>query len=307
MSGAAWLRRAAGSVSYRSAFIYRRLLAALPPRRAGSVASTGALPCTYVTFGGLGHRLMLRANIASLATAWTRHPRLVVYSDGSLTRQAVEADLAVWPGPWDVRSWETAVPVLERHGHHDLVRFAHREVMARKMAVVAAEALAGPVVYADVDLLWFREPPSLGGFLAEAAAGGPVLHLSEDFQPAYDARWFPDRVRELVRPPFLCAGALVARGDFLRAAGVEGFLAEAAEVGVGLSEQTLFALAHRRLGGAVWSGREIDLSLDDRVSFGPSFRGREFAARHYVGPVRHLFWRDALALRLGRGPARETA
>lgn len=305
MSGLAGLvRRAAASVSYRSAFVYRRALAALPPRSAGSVPSAGSLPCTYLTFGGLGHRLMLRASVGSLAAAWPRHPRLVITSDGTLDRETVAHDLRGWPGDWELRSWEEALPVLESRGLGDLARFARREVMARKMAAVVAQALSGPVVYADVDVLWFRPPPSLDGYLGEAHRGDdPVLHLSEDFQPSYDPRWYPERIPELIPQPFLCAGALFAQGDVLghvRQLGDFGdFLAEAAETGIGVTEQTLLALAHRRLGGEAWSAREIDLSLDDRVSFRPTFRGRAFAARHYVGPVRHLFWRDALALRTG--------
>ncbi len=289
------LLRLKRSAAYRSSALWRALLRALPPPR---VAAKPVLPVTFVTFGGAGHRLMLTQCLASLGLTWARLPRLRVVSDGSLDAATTGRDLAWWPGPWELLSWRDLASGL-RERHEALVRFAEREPMGRKMAAVAATALEGPTLYCDVDVLWFREPARLAELSGQSA---PTLVMSEDCYPAYDPALVPGRLPHLTAPPFYCAGLLFAQGDFLAAAGVSDLLAEAAERGFGLTEQTIFAEADRRLGGACWPRDEIALSEDDRFLLGPSFRGRSWAARHYVGQVRHLFWRDALALRTGVRP-----
>ncbi len=291
------LLRVKRSAAYRSSVLWRALLRALPAPR---VAAKPVLPATFVTFGGAGHRLMLAQCLASLGLTWPRLPRLRVVSDGSLDQATTARDLAWWPGPWELLSWRELAPGLCDRGHGALVRFAEREPMGRKMAAVAATALEGPTLYCDVDVLWFREPARLAELSGRTA---PQLVMSEDRVPAYDPELVPGRLPDLAAPPFYCAGLLFADGDFLRASGAGELLAEAAERGFGLTEQTIFAAADRRLGGECWPRTEIALFDDDRFSLGPSFRGRSWTARHYVGQVRHLFWRDALALRSGVRPA----
>jgi len=293
------LLRLKRSAAYRSGGLYRALLRALPPPR---VAAKPVLPVTFVTFGGAGHRLMLAQCLASLGLTWPRLPRLRVVSDGSLDPAATRRDLAWWPGPWELLSWRDLAPGLRDRGHSSLVRFAEREPMGRKMAAVAATALEGPTLYCDVDVLWFREPARLAELAARSTQRPPQLVMSEDCVPAYDPELVPGRLPDLAASPFYCAGLLFAHGDFLSASGVEELLAEAAERGFGLTEQTIFAEADRRLGGACWPRTEIAIAPDDRFSLGPSFRGHAWSARHYVGAVRHLFWRDAFALRCGARP-----
>lgn len=290
------LLRLKRSAAYRSGLLYRALLRALPRPR---IVEKPALPVTFVTFGGAGHRLMIAQCLASLALGWSRLPKLRVVSDGSLDAATARRDLSWWPGPWELLSWRDLAPGLLQRGHDRLVRFAEREPMGRKMAAAAATALEGPTLYCDVDVLWFREPSRLEELAARPA---PQLVMSEDAVAAYDPELVPGRLPHLAAPPFYCAGLLFAHGDILGAAGVGELLADAAERGIGLTEQTIFAEADRRLGGSFLSRDEIALFEDDRFSLGPSFRGRRWAARHYVGQVRHLFWRDALALRLGVRP-----
>ena len=296
MSPAGPFLRLKQSAAYRSSVIWRALLRALPLPR---VAAKPVLPVTFVTFGGAGHRLMLAQCLASVGLTWPRLPRLRVVSDGSLDPGTTARDLAWWPGPWELLSWRDLAPGLRERGHDALVRFAEREPMGRKMAAVAATALEGPTLYSDVDILWYREPAPLAELATRLA---PQLVMSEDYLPAYDPALVPGHLPHLAAPPFYCAGLLFAHGDFLAAAGVADLLAEAAERGFGLTEQTIFAEADRRLGGSCWPRTDIALFEDDRFSLAPSFPGQSWTARHYVGAVRHLFWRDALALRLGVRP-----
>jgi hypothetical protein len=286
------------SFAYRSAFLWRRLLALLPPPR---LAPKPPLPLTLLTFGGRGHGLMLRALASSLARAWPALPRLVAVTDGALPPRALARWLAPWPGRAEVVEPDRVQEGLGVRDREELRAFAGREVMGKKLAALAWVAERGPTLYVDADVLWFRYPARVGELLA-APAEEPVLVASEDYQASYDPRLVPDRLPHLARPPFYCAGLAYARGDFLAAAGVGELVSFAAAQGGWSTEQTLVAEAAHRLGGHTFERMEIACLDDDRYSLGPTYRGHPWAARHYVGTVRHLFWRDALALRLGIAP-----
>jgi hypothetical protein len=290
------LGRIRNSLAYRSSALYRAALKLLPSPR---LAEKPALPLTFLTFGGAGHRLMLRECVASLGSSWPRLPRVRVVSDGSLDLTQTAHELGWWPGSLEVLDWRDLTARLAGPAFESLVRFAERDAMGRKMAAIVASALESPTLYCDVDILWFRYPETLESLLA---AEGPRLVMSPDYQPMYDPALVPGRLPELARPPYYCAGLLFAAGDFLASCEVTDLLAHAAEKGIGVTEQTILAEADRQLGGEAWPAEEIALREEDRFSLGPSFRGRVWAARHYVGGVRHIFWRDALALRAGLAP-----
>lgn len=283
------------SLAYRSGPVWRRLLELLPAPR---TEARPELPLTFLTFGGAGHRAMLRECLASLARSWPRRPRVRVVSDGSLDPAAAARELAWWQGPLEVIGWRDLAARLTAPRFEPLVRFAGRDAMGRKMLAVVATALESPTLYCDVDVLWFRPPATLDRLLATR---GTRLALSPDPYPAYDSRLVP-HLPHLAFPPFYCAGLLYAEGDVLAACDVDPWLRFAAEEGVGITEQTILAEADHQLGGLSWPPDEIALWEGDRTTLLPSFRGRPWAARHYVGGVRHLFWRDALALRAGWRP-----
>lgn len=290
------LTRISRSASYRSSGLYRGLLRALPRPR---LRARPELPLTFVTFGGAGHRLMIAQTLFSLGRSWPRLPRVRVVSDGSLEPATDRAALSWWPGDLEVLSWRDLTPGLLARGLHDLVRFAERDAMGKKLAAVVAYAAAGPTLYCDCDVLWFRLPDRLESLLGLAV---PCLVMSEDYLATYDPALVPVGIPELAAPPFYCAGLLYANGDLLAGTALEPFLADAAERGIGVTEQTILAAADRRLGGACWPRTEIALFEDDRFSLRPSYPGKRWVARHYIGQVRHLFWRDALALRAGVRP-----
>lgn len=290
------LGRIRNSLAYRSSALYRGALELLPSPRA---AAKPDLPLTFLTFGGAAHRLMLRECIASLYSAWPQLPRVRVVSDGSLDLARTARDLGWWPGSLEAVDWRDLAGCLSGPEFDSLLRFAERDAMGRKLAAIVASTLEAPTLYCDVDILWFRLPETLRSLLA---APGTKLLMSPDCRPMYDPTLVPGRLPHLDSPPYYCAGLLFAEGDFLAACDVADLLAHAAEQGIGVTEQTILAEADRQLGGETWPAEEIALREEDRFSLGPSFRGRQWAARHYVGAVRHIFWRDALALRAGIAP-----
>ncbi len=293
-------RRLLRSAAYRSSALYRRTALALPLPKPRVRPAPEMMELTYLTLSGQRHLEMLRESLLSLCRSWPRLPRLRVVSDGTVDLQQARAALGWWPGPWELLPWDHVLAGLDGQG--SLARFAQRDAMGRKMAAVVTSAAEGPTLYCDVDLLWFRVPPTLEGLLAESS---PRLVMSPDYQPSYDPELVPGTLPGLASPPFFCAGFLFAAGRFLDACDVGPLLDYAAERGIGVTEQTILAEADRQLGARTWPAGEIALDETDRFSLAPSFKGRTWAARHYVGQVRHLFWRDALALRLGLGPGAE--
>ncbi|HKI02155.1 MAG TPA: hypothetical protein VKK31_09250 [Thermoanaerobaculia bacterium] len=289
------LARVRGSLAYRSMLLYRPVLEWLPPPS----LEKPRMPLTFLTFGGDAHRPMIRECLASLQLAWPQLPRVRVVTDGVLDPAVVRRDLSWWRGSLECVSWRDVAERLAEPRFATLVRFAERDAMGRKMAAVVASALDGPTLYSDVDILWFRFPPTLERLLVSP---GTKLAMSPDYQPTYDRDLVPGRLPHLANPPYFCAGLLYAEGDLLAACDVSALLEHAAERGIGVTEQTILAEMDHRLGARIWPAEEIALWEEDRVSLGPSFRGRPWAARHYVGAVRHIFWRDALALRAGLKP-----
>jgi hypothetical protein len=281
-------------LAYRSAFAWRAVVKRLPAPR--PIAKPG-LDLTYLTIGGRAHLDMIVESLLTLARAWPRLPRACVVSDGSLDAAQLRRRLAFWRADLECLDWQDLLPSAGDAHRVSLERFAARDAMGRKLVAITGAARRGPVFYADADVLWFRAPGSLPGLLARRER--PVLAMSRDLVPAYDPQLLDGALSALSEPPFYCAGVLFAHGDLLAAMDVSGSLELAARAGIGISEQTILAGIDRHLGGAMLPGEEIALLDDDRFSLGPSFPGRPWAARHYVGQVRHLYWRDALALRLG--------
>ena len=68
-----------------------------------------------------------------------------------------------------------------------------------------------------------------------------------------------------------------------------------------MTEQTILAEAVFQVGRIAWSLEVVRLFDGDKFTIKPTYVGKQWIARHYVGYIRHLFWRDALAVRLRVG------
>ncbi len=70
------------------------------------------------------------------------------------------------------------------------------------------------------------------------------------------------------------------------------------------TEQTIMAEAVFQVGCIAWNIEMVRMFNDDEFTIKPTYLGKKWIARHYVFPIRHLFWRDALAARLRVGRSR---
>jgi hypothetical protein len=292
------LRRAAGSISFRSGPPLRRLTEALP-----DVACAGKPTAAFrlLTVAGRAQLPLLRESLLSLARSWSALPTVVVATDGSTRAEEMLGALAWWPGPVEAVEAEQLLEQLDREGVPEVRAFSRRNVMGIKLAALLVSARQAPTLAVDTDVLWFRDfAPQVASL---ARAGGDVLlRMSEDYHPSYHWEVAEALGVDLRLPPFANAGIAYLRGDLLRALDVRPALAVAANAGNFFSEQTLLAAANRVLGGGLWTPTELACFDSDAMALRVTYRDKPWAARHYVSPVRHLFWRDALALRLRVGP-----
>lgn len=279
---------------FRSRTAYRLMLKVLPPPLAPSKPEQDL---TLVSMCGAKYIELLQQCLLSLYQSWTFLPKLHIVSDGSATLAELEKALRWWPGTKTFSSWEDSVAYHRERGRTSIVEFAQSNVLGKKLAVILKAAEQGPTLWCDSDILWFKELSSIPK--EDGTSTLPVLKISEDYQPSYDPRLLEHGLKHLDCPPYRNAGLIYIRGELLKHCRLQPLLDLAAEESCHVTEQTIFAEANYQLGSGIWLRDEIACFSDDREVVLPQYGGKNWVARHYIGPVRHLFWRDAFMLRLG--------
>lgn len=254
-----------------------------------------------MAMAGAGHLPMLVQSLRSLAAAWSRVPPLRAISDGTLDAATLRDAVAGWPAPVEVLTRGAVVAAARDRGPAALGEFAALSPFGLKFAALIMSAVERPTLFVDADVLWFRDWATDVARLA-AAGGDVTFYVSRDYQPAYDLTLAGEDAQILSAPPFINTGVTFLRGDLLAAVDLGRPLRVAAARYNHFAEQTILALASRRLGAPTWAPSVVACFQDDHQSLAVTYRDRAWVARHYVGPVRHLFWRDALALRVGVAP-----
>lgn len=287
--------RVRNSLAYRSGPLCERLLrqCADTPFDAETLAKE-ILPLTVVTMCGATHLLMLKQCLRSLARNWRKLPQLHVVSDGTITVEEIEQELSWWTTTKRVSHREEFVRHFEQAGPAAIARSARGHAMGAKLAIQLREAARGPILWCDADVLWFRH------FDVERLMADPAVKVkcSRDLTPSYDRELVDSTLPHLSSFPFCCAGLNFLHGDILRICDCDAMLRYMETRFDFFTEQTFFAEAAYQLRSEPFPLDEIALVTEDAQTLSPTFRGKGWTARHYVTPVRHLFWRDALCLRL---------
>lgn len=280
-------------LSKRSGTAARILLNLMPMPR---VPPKPQLELILLSMCGVKHLGCLQQSLLSLYMAWSSLPKLQIVSDGSLTFPMLEKAFDWWPGTKSFSSWTRSVAYHQQKGRDSLVKFGNNNLMGRKLAIILEFAERGATLWCDSDILWFRELSSL----PEVVKGNlPTFKMSEDYNQSYDKNLIKQGLEHLCKPPFMCAGLIFLEGDLIQACDLNRLLDIAATKSNWFTEQTIFAEAAYQLGRSYWPREKIAIFDHDQLSLKiPTYFRKDWVARHYVGPVRHIFWRDALALRL---------
>jgi hypothetical protein len=297
------IKRAYRSISYRIGVRYRETLgktyrSAVARRGYAEVPPKPSWDVTLLLYAGAGQSAMLRESLWSIYHAWPKLPTVKLVSDGTIDPAALLELIAWWPGAKSAESWETAADYHAARGRADVRAFANGNMLGKKLSAILAAGEHGPALYCDSDLLWVSGPPRLPD------PAGAVVQLAVDLYRYYDNDLLRElAITELDEPPWLNTGMVFVSGLVYETCGLERLLRVAARKPAYFSEQTIMSFASRKLGGRHWNSDEVVLKVDDK--YWPIWpRGpREYrTARHFVGDVRHWFWRDALWLRKQDSP-----
>ena len=251
-----------------------------------------------MTMCGKEHVLMLQQMLFTVATQWSLMPTVLAISDGSVTPAEIRRAFRWWPGSLETMDWRIFSEFHKERGRRELVQYAEKDPFGRKLSAILAMAEQRRVLWCDCDMLFFSDFSKL---LPNQGLHGTLLETAEDSFYSYDARLTEEKLRHLYGFPAVNTGLVLCEGNFYEDCGLSEIVQQGMDACMYLTEQTILAEAVCKAGRVAWSLELIKMFNDDEATLTPTHFGQHWVARHYVGPIRHLFWRDALAVRLGSG------
>ncbi len=240
-------------------------------------------------------------SLASLARCAAAMPRVELCVDESLDAGDVQTALSRHGLTVAVLTADDLDAALAKRGEETLRRFAKAFFWGRKTAFTFGLGDSVPVLYADLDVLWLKDPwealelSKLRGVLA-----GTDHHHSFD-DGLLELMSAPDRQVLLETDP-PCAGLYGVGANFKLPEEITIYMEKQLAVGTPgyFCEQTLLALTVK-LAGKQLSFAELPTCPAEQTVWAPSYLGQKWIAAHYAGPTRPQFWRDAWSLFSDRG------
>jgi hypothetical protein len=251
----------------------------------------------YLTIAARTHWLLLRESMFSLYRSWKDLPTVTVVSDGSWSTEDFYPVFSWWPGKINVISRGQIVAQAADAGEPELAQYAEASGWGLKLASIVLLARREPVLFVDADILWFTDPADLLG-AADLWAKPRGVRESNCYQHREMALRFCPQVLE---SPFVNGGIVALHGEFLPADMLRAMVHEAlGDPQNGAFEQTIIASAVH-MGAGLLPGQINLVEFDDtdRLRY-RNMKQEGYYSRHYVNWMRHLFYRDALKLRLQR-------
>lgn len=243
---------------------------------------------------GSNHLDLLEQSLFSVFNNFESIPQVYVFTDKGLAITDCKERLKWFPSELlTILSYRDCENFHHQKGNQALAEFAVTNPMGLKLAaILQIAALGKPFLYSDTDVLWFKDPKNI--FNKIITAQQVNIHLSQDFQKAYDDHLIDEGdLGALNKAPYYCAGILFATHfnpsdlDF-----IQSLLHVALEKSNHFTEQTIFAALQKQVGESSLDKANFCIQTNDRFDFIPQ-RSSDLIARHYIGPVRHLFWRDS--------------
>jgi hypothetical protein len=262
----------------------------IPPQPAKPTAKF-----SYLTLSDRQHWLMLRESLFSLFRSWQSLPKVTVVSDGSWTGDEFAEVFAWWPAPITVLTHQEICAAALSAGLPELAAYARESIWGLELATVVTQAKHYPVLYADADILWFRDPALL---LGDPASWEKPRGIRES--NCHQRRDMALRhCSQVLEPPFVNGGIVGLYGELMAPELLRILVKEALNDPKDSScEQTIIATAVK-LGGEFFPEKLSLVEFDDVHRFrSRNMTDEGYYSRHYVNWMRHLLYRDALKLRL---------
>ena len=249
----------------------------------------------YLTMCDRAHWLMLRESLFSLYRSWNSLPEITVVSDGTWTASEFADVFGWWPAPINVLTRYEVSLAASSAGFPELANYARESIWGLELATVTTQAKKHPVLYADADILWFRDPAPLlddpVSWDKPRAVRESNCHQRRDMALRYCTR--------VLEAPFVNGGIVVLHGELMAPELLRSMVQEALRDPQDSScEQTIIATAVK-IGGELLPEKLSLVEFDDVHKFRSRDMWNEgYCSRHYVNWMRHMLYRDALKLRL---------
>jgi len=268
------------------------------------LAPSGEKPMGNFYYVTIAHRKdfeLIRYSLVSLLAAFESLPKkVIIASDGTWEPDELTEYIQFWPGELSVIHWKEVLPYHLEHQRTELIEYAEKIIWGRKLALMLKYAELGPTLFADTDVLWFKDISSEFDSSAEVQ-----LKISLDNSYNYNMKLLQDlgRMDLLKKPPVNC-GVVLLKGDLLAASPLmQSAVAHEAEEPGRFSEQTVLALASYEM-GSFWGQDEVRNDLSDMfwpiLSSYSNGAYQNCFAKHYVWTLKWQFWRDVYMYHLKR-------
>jgi hypothetical protein len=241
------------------------------------------------------HWLMLRESLVSLYRSWPVLPEVTVVSDGTWTASEFEDVFAWWPARLTVLTRQEICEAALSAELPELATYARESPYGLKLAAIVIEARKQPVLFVDADILWFRDPLLVLGEPMDWTKPRGLRESNCHQRREMALRHCP----QVLEPPFINSGIVALYGELMPADLLLAMALEALPFPQDSScEQTIIATAVR-MGGDLFPEKLSLVAFDDVFRLRRrSMNDEGYCSRHYVHWMRHMFYRDALRLRL---------
>jgi hypothetical protein len=290
------MKRLLHSLSFRIPYLYQFWLRKIKKaKHKKQILPEGTYHLLFLC--GSSHLDLLEQSLFSVFKNFVSIPKVYVFTDKGLVIADCKKRLKWFPIELlTILSHSDCEKFHQQKGNKALVEFARMNPMGLKLAAISQIAALGkPFLYSDTDVLWFKDPKNiLKQIISEKKVN---IHLSQDFQKAYDQHLIDEgNLNTLNQAPYYCAGILF--GTHFNPSDLD-FIQSLIDISIKKSnhftEQTIFAALQKRLGESSLDAANFCIQIDDRFDFIPQ-KNPNLIARHYIGPVRHLFWRDSFLM-----------
>ena len=280
------------NVSVRLGEIAQTVLSrwSIPPQPAKPTANF-----CYVAVSDRAHWLMLRENLFSLHSSWNALPKITVVSDGSWEADEFAEVFGWWPMPITALMRQNVCLAASRAGFPELADYAQQSIYGLCLAAKITQADQQPMLFVDADILWFRDPASL---LGDPALWVKPRALREN--NCYQRRDMALRhCAQVLEPPFVNSGIVALHGELMTPALLRRMVQDALRNPQDSSCEQSIVASGVKLSGEFFPEKLSLVEFDDVHRFRSRDMNNEgYYSRHYVNWTRHLFYRDALKLRL---------
>lgn len=249
---------------------------------------------TLVMMCGIGQLPMLKVCLRSIYKQFSNLPHIILFTDLSSDTDQFKKALNLFPaGSISIVSGYDCINHHRRNKKNQLVLFAEKNPMGLKLAAILQTLESKKsVLYCDTDVIWYGDPYAI--IHQHITNPNFDMAMSEDFQAAYDKHLIDNaNLAKLYDKPYFCAGILLIKElSVNNQETLNRLLETVSEKSDHFSEQTIFAFLNRESNNILLDKNKFVIRTDDQFQIKPK-RVPGILARHYTGPVRHIFWRDA--------------